>query len=362
MPHLPLYKVIGVMSGSSLDGVDIAYCTFIHENDNWRFTIDRADCFHYTKEWTDRLRSARSLDGRSLWKLHAEYGHLLGGMIGQFISQYNLTGKVDLISSHGHTIFHYPEEKFTTQIGDGAAIATITGLPVVCDLRSSDIALGGNGAPIVPIGDKLLFKEYNYLLNIGGIANITVKENGTIHAFDICAANQVLNYYASQKGLEYDKDGQSASSGKLHQPLLDALNELDYYKKAFPKSLDNGFSTDVVIPLINSFDISVQDKLHTYCEHIAFQVRAHIENADPSASSDARLLITGGGAFNQFLVSRISAISSLEVVVPSDTVVNYKEALVMAFIGVLRWSGEVNVLSSVTGASRDSVGGALYHP
>lgn len=361
MPHLPLYKVIGVMSGSSLDGIDIAYCTFIHENDNWQFTIDIAECISYSPDWFDRLRTARDLDGRSLWKLHADYGHLLGDKIKSFTDRNDLSGKVDLVSSHGHTIFHYPGEGFTTQIGDGASIATTCGIPVVCDLRSGDISLGGNGAPIVPIGDKLLFRDYNYLLNLGGIANITVKDNDSIVAFDICAANQVLNHYASKKRLEYDTDGLLAASGKLHQPLLDKLNELDYYKMPSPKSLDNGFSTEVVIPLIDGYDISIEDKLHSVCEHIAYQIKEHIVQAAKSENGK-KILVTGGGAFNKYLVGRIAAVTRWDIVVPSDTIVAYKESLVMAFIGVLRWSGETNILSSVTGAIRDSMGGAVYHP
>ena len=362
MSHLPVYKVIGVMSGSSLDGVDLAYCHFSQEGDTWHFSIDHTDCIPYSEKWADRLRAARGLDGRSLWKLHADYGHLLAGIITDFVSRYELSGKVDLIASHGHTIFHYPGEQFTTQIGDGAAIATGTGIPVVCDLRSSDVARGGSGAPIVPIGDKLLFPEYDFLLNLGGIANITAKQKGNILAFDICAANQVLNHYALQHGLDYDKGGGLASSGQLDQSLLDALNELDYYKKLSPKSLDNGFSTETIIPLIDTYNISIEDKLNTYCEHIACQISDHIGNISIDSPRGKKLLMTGGGAFNTYLVGRIAAHSTLEVVVPSDTIVSYKEALVMAFIGVLRWRGEVNVLSSVTGASRDSVGGALYHP
>ena len=348
------------MSGSSLDGLDIAYCLFEKNGSDWKFSIEKAVCIAYSKEWTDRLSYARTLDGRSLWQLHSDYGHLLAGTVNDFISKNNLAGKVDLIASHGHTVFHFPDSHFTTQIGDGAALAVGTGITVACDFRSSDIALGGQGTPIVPIGDMLLFKKYNYLLNLGGIANLTVKIDGEIVAFDICAANQVLNHYAVQKGLEYDKDGAIAASGRLCQSLLDGLNALEYYKKSPPKSLDNGFSKELIIPLINSFDISIEDKLHTYCEHIAHQIAVHIGKV--SAPKQGELFITGGGAFNSFLIRRIAAKSPVAVHIPSDDLVKYKEALVIAFIGVLRFRNEPNVLSSVTGASRDSIGGALYHP
>jgi len=357
---MSIYRVIGLMSGSSLDGLDIAYCHFEKGKSDWEFSIEKADCIAYSKEWMDRLSTARTLDGKSLWQLHTDYGHLLAGRVNRFISKNNLQGEVDLIASHGHTIFHFPDSCSTTQIGDGAALAVGTGITVACDFRSSDIALGGQGTPIVPIGDLLLFKEYNYLLNLGGIANLTVKTDSKIVAFDICAANQVLNHYASQKGLEYDKDGAIASAGHLYQPLLDALNTLEYYQKPYPKSLDNSFSREVIIPLVDSYDISTEDNLHTYCEHIANQIGAHIEKA--SAAKKGKLFITGGGAFNSYLISRIIVHSSIPVHIPSEEEVKYKEALIMAFIGLLRHRNEPNVLSSVTSASRDSIGGALYHP
>ena len=357
---MPPYRIIGLMSGSSLDGLDIAYCFFEKGNDGWTFSIEKADCIEYSNEWQEKLRTARELDGKALWKLHSDYGHLLSGMVNDFIAKNNLSGAIDLIASHGHTVFHFPAEHFTTQIGDGAALATGTGIQVACDLRTADIALGGQGTPIVPIGDLLLFKEYQYLLNLGGIANLTAKSNENIIAFDICAANQVLNHYASLKGHEYDKNGALADSGKLSQPLLDALDGLAYYQKPHPKSLDNGFSKDVMIPLIESFDISIEDKLHSYCEHIARQIAQHIDRV--KLSSSGSLFITGGGAFNTYLVSRIAAHSSLPIHIPAAEVVKYKEALVMAFIGLLRMRNETNVLSTVTGATRSSIGGALYHP
>lgn len=354
------FKVIGLMSGSSLDGLDIAYCYFEKGDAGWDFSIVHADCISYPKKWINKLSSVRELDAMAIARLHADYGHLLADLVNSFIRKYDLTGGVDLIASHGHTVFHFPDELFTTQIGDGAALAVGTGSLVACDFRTSDIALGGQGTPIVPVGDLLLFKEYKYLLNLGGIANLTIKSKDIVTAFDICAANQVLNHYAAQRNLEYDKDGALAASGALHQPLLDALNKLAYYHKPSPKSLDNGFSRDVIIPLMERFDISLVDKLHTYCEHIAIQVREHIEKGE--AAKEGELFITGGGALNSHLVGRIAAQGPLPVYAPSEQVIKYKEALVIALIGLLRWRNEPNVLSSVTGASRNSVGGALYHP
>lgn len=362
VPERDSYRVIGLMSGSSLDGVDLAYCHFWLEAGAWRFAIEHTACIPYTAEWLQRLRTARDLDGRSLWQLHASYGHLLGSMVAEFVQSHGLAGKVDLISSHGHTIFHYPDQHFTTQIGDGAAIATITGVHVVCDLRATDVALGGSGAPIVPIGDKLLFPDYPYLLNIGGIANITIKSDTGITAFDICAANQILNHYAQQQGHEFDVNGHMAARGQIDSTLLEALNGLDYYQKTPPKSLDNGFTAERVLPIIEQYAISIDDKLATYTEHIAIQIQAQIIAAKRVAHVPAQLLITGGGAFNTHLVQRVEHHLGIPVIVPSAQIVSYKEALVMALIGVLRLRGEVNILSSVTGAARDAIGGAVYLP
>lgn len=355
------FRVIGLMSGSSLDGVDLAYCVFEKKENQWSFDIEYSSCTPYTTQWKHKLQSARSLSGKELWQLHADLSHLYASYINTFIAEFELTGKVDLIGSHGHTIFHFPEQHFTTQIADGAAIAALTGIPVVCDMRSSDIALGGQGTPIVPIGDLLLFRDYPYLLNIGGIANISIKRDEGILAFDICAANQVLDHYAAQAGLAYDKNGQLALVGKLHSQLYERLNQLPYYQRSHPKSLDNGYSKDIVIPLIDSYQLSVEDKLHTYCEHIAYQINTQISRVG-SKHAGEKLLITGGGALNKYLVSRISAHTTARVEVPSEQIVQYKEALVMAFMAVLRYTQQPNVLRSVTGAERDSIGGALYLP
>jgi anhydro-N-acetylmuramic acid kinase len=354
------------MSGSSLDGLDIVYCILTEENGQWTFDIRHAECKTYSGEWTQRLKTARELDGRSLWKLHTDYGHLLSDMVNEFVSAHDLTGKVDIIASHGHTIFHFPAEKFTTQIGDGAALAVRTGIKVVSDLRSSDIALGGQGTPIVPIGDVLLFGKYPYLLNIGGIANLTAKTKNGIIAYDICTANQILNHYASLKGMEYDKDGALAATGKINEQLLVSLSRLEYYANPNPKSLDNGYGREVLIPLMEGFDISIADKLCTYCEHIAISVAdaiRKVQQQEGSSNEESdRMLITGGGALHKHLAERISLHSPISIFIPDLETVLYKEALVMALIGALRLREEPTVLSAVTGASRDTIGGALYHP
>lgn len=354
------------MSGSSLDGLDIAYCRFSLEGNSWNFEILSTEVIPYPNEWIQEFLQLTKANAKDFWNTHIRLGHYFGEQANDFIGRNHLQQKVDLVASHGHTVFHFPDQGFTAQIGDGAAIATKANLPVVCDFRSSDIALGGQGTPIVPIGDLLLFKDYRFCLNIGGISNISGKNEKRIVAFDICPANQVLNLLANKLGKEYDADGDLAASGKLNTELLERLNIIPYYQQNFPKSLDNSFSRDVVWPLIEDFNIGTADKLRTYTEHIAVQVAAHLQqilSAEKITLADGdKMLLTGGGAFNKFLVSRIAALCKVEVVVPAEQIVKFKEALVIALMGVLRRRNEWNVLCSVTGASRDSVGGAVYVP
>jgi|SRR6218665_512058 len=357
-----IYRAIGLMSGSSLDGLDIVFAE-LHENGGkWSYEIVAAACYPYNEDWTKRLSSATSLSARDYLLLHTEYGEYIGKQVIEFIEENSLQFRVALVASHGHTTFHIPAKRMTAQLGDGAAIAAVVQLPVVTDLRSLDVAFGGQGAPIVPIGEKLLLQGYDYFLNLGGIANISMN-TAAYTAFDICAANRVLNMLAQKAGKEYDEDGKLSASGKPDQALLDQLNTLDYYNEAFPKSLANDFGTDIVYPIVEAAGLSIPDALHTYTEHIAIQIRNAITALPNHDAPQSKLLATGGGALNVYLVERIREQLDglgIEVVVPSKELIQYKEALIMALIGVLRWREETNVLSSVTGAKRDSVGGAMW--
>ncbi|MBI3717031.1 MAG: anhydro-N-acetylmuramic acid kinase [Sphingobacteriales bacterium] len=360
-----LYRAIGLMSGSSLDGLDIVFAE-IHENGGkWSYEILAADCYPYTVEWKEKLKNAVHLPALDYQLLHTAYGHYLGREVNRFIEAHQLHYKVQLIASHGHTTFHSPAQQMTGQIGDGAAIAAETGINVVSDLRAMDIALGGQGAPIVPIGEKLLLGDYSLFLNIGGIANISINADAYV-AFDVCSANRVLNMLAIDAGKEYDENGMIAAGGEADENLLDKLNALDYYKKSWPKSLANDFGTDIVYPIIKEAGIDVQDALRTYVEHICQQIKNSIlsfsSNNKPQTTNH-KLLITGGGANNKFLIHRLNEMLTevnIDVIVPDEKLVNYKEALVMALIGVLRWREEYNVLASVTGASRNSINGAVW--
>lgn len=359
------YRAIGLMSGSSLDGLDIAFVEFQEQGGKWDYEVLQSDCYPYTPEWMEKLKNAVDLPAKEYQLLHADYGHYTGQQVNKFIEAHQLHYKVAVIASHGHTSFHMPAKKMTAQLGDGAAIAAETHLPVVSDLRSLDIAFGGQGAPIVPIGEKMLLNGYDFFLNLGGIANISHNGQDKYSAFDICPANRVLNMLANEWGVAFDEGGTIAETGKVDNVLLVELNQLEYYQLPFPKSLANDFGTGIVYPLIKASGLEIKDALRTYTEHIAIQVCKSVNALTTTAeqSQDHKLLVTGGGAFNNFLIYRLRALLSekkVELVVPDSRLVNFKEAIIMAFIGVLRWRQEYNVLPSVTGASRASIGGALW--
>ena len=360
-----LYRVIGLMSGSSLDGLDLAFVEFEEKGGKWAFTIVASACYPYDETWTNKLKTGRDLKAVDFVSLDAEYGHYVGAQINRFMQENGLDYKVGLIASHGHTLFHSPG-KYSVQIGNGAAIAAETSLPVVSDLRSLDVALGGQGAPIVPMGEQLLFPENSFFLNIGGISNVSCRGEQFYDAFDVCPANRVLNLLAEQKQISFDKDGALAAAGRINEVLLEKLNQLDYYQTDYPKSLANDFGTEVIYPLLVASELPAEDLLATFTEHIAIQVALSVEKIVSKRSLtvyQAKMMVTGGGAYNTYLISRLSQHLlpfGIEVVLPSNEIIEYKEALIMALLGVLRWREEETVFSSVTGAKRASSGGAFW--
>ena len=359
-----IYRVIGLMSGSSLDGLDIAFVEFQETSGKWSFDIKAAGTSVYDEEWVEKLSRAIHLPAYEYHLLHTSFGHHIGKLVLSFIEQHKLEYQPQLISSHGHTTFHVPGHRMTAQLGDGAAIAASTGINVVSDLRAMDIALGGHGAPIVPIGERLLLHDQQLFLNIGGIANISCNIDNRHIGFDVCPANRVLNMVAQQEGKSYDDEGMMASAGQVNQRLVELLNDLEYYELPYPKSLANDFGTDVVFPLLKDATKSTSDALRTYVEHICVQIKKAIEKVIKTEKTSAnKIFVTGGGAHNRFMINRLKEVLGtikIEVVVPSATVIDYKEAVIMGLIGVLRWREEYNVIASVTGAVRDSIGGAVW--
>lgn len=355
--NTPFYRVIGLMSGTSLDGLDIAYCEFGQTHGQWQFSMPVAETIDYPEALRHKLSEAEHLPALQYVLLNVELGRFFGQQVRHFAQRHGL--QPDFVSSHGHTIFHQPQLGLTTQIGSGADIAAQSGLPVVCDFRTLDVAMGGQGAPLVPVGDRLLFGQYAFRLNLGGIANISLDQGERSLAFDVAPCNMLLNHYMRTIGQEYDPDGALAASGKVDDRLLRQLNELGFYTLQGPKSLGKEWVWEEVLPLFERSGLSLPDKLTTSIEHTAYQIGRSLQAM--GAKGGEQLLLTGGGAFNKHLVGRIAHYAQpVQTVVPDAHTISFKEALIFAFLGVLRLREEPNALRSVTGASADNSGGCLY--
>lgn len=342
------------MSGTSLDGVDLAHIQFEIKQNQWSFKILESETVPYSTDWVNQLKLAVDFSKENLAILNRNYTQLLSKIIVDFIEK-NKIINLDAVCSHGHTILHQPQNRFTLQIGNLPEIATLTQQKIVCDFRVQDVQLGGQGAPLVPIGDRILFSEYDYCMNLGGFSNVSFEENNERIAFDISPVNTVLNFYANQLGLNYDDKGQISKTGKINTELLKELNAFEFYQKKHPKSLGFEFVKERVLPLIEKFDISIEDKLHTFTEHIALQTALALPTKNGS------LLITGGGAYNDFLISRIQYyLPEMKLIIPENKILEFKEALIFALLGVLKLRNEINVLSSVTGAKKNHSSGYIY--
>jgi len=349
------YRVIGVMSGTSLDGLDLAYIEF-NFNNSLSFEIIKAETIHYSKEWKRILKNLVSNSLEELRDIDKTYTMYLASEINDFIKR-NVIADLDAICSHGHTALHQPESGLTYQIGNQKKLSKLTGKTVVCDFRVQDVKLSGQGAPLVPIGDELLFSNYDYCINLGGFANISTTINSVRVAYDICPLNIVLNYYVSKLGLDYDDKGKIAASGYINKELLTDLNALEFYRLNPPKSLGLEWVRETILPLINNYNLGVEDILRTFVEHSAYQIAAEIRK-----SENTTVLVTGGGVYNSFLISRLKDLTNNEIVIPSKALIEYKEALIFGLLGVLKLRGKINCLSSVTGAEKDHSSGYIYYP
>ncbi len=347
------FSVLGLMSGTSLDGLDICHCTFTKTANGWEYTIHHTITYPYTVAWTKKLKDAFYLDKNELEKLDLEYGALLAEFVNRFLAEQQI--HVNFIASHGHTIFHQPENGYTLQIGNGKILANKTKCTIINDFRTQDVKMGGQGAPLVPIGDQLLFKNYDACINLGGFANISFQKNEKRIAFDICPINIVLNKLSQEIGLPFDKGGALARSGKINTDLLEKLNSLPYYQQSPPKSLGVEWLHKTFLPQLDA-TIPTEDLLRTINEHAAIQ----IANAIPTHCKS--VLVTGGGAYNNFFIKQLQSHTEAEIIVPKKELVEFKEALVFAFLGALRLNNEVNVLSSVTGAEKDHCSGVITEP
>jgi anhydro-N-acetylmuramic acid kinase len=347
------FDVIGLMSGTSLDGLDIAHCNFIFD-DKWHFNLMHHETVPYANIQKNELANLENESAINYALFHTEFGKLMGNEVNKFIKKNKITN-VDFIASHGHTVFHQPKNNLTTQIGCGAQIAAATGIETICDFRTKDVALGGQGAPLVPIGDELLFSDYDYCINLGGIANISFKAEGKRISYYLAMANMVNNYICRLEGIEYDDKGKLGAAGNFNHNLYNDLNAISFFSKPYPKSLSKENFINNFKPVLDKYDISNADKLNTFGKHLAYQICEILSN-----TTDKKVLITGGGAFNNFWISEIKNTTTAQIIIPENKIIEYKEAIIFGFLGVLRKKQIVNCLASVTGAKEDSIGGAIY--
>jgi anhydro-N-acetylmuramic acid kinase len=339
------------MSGTSLDGLDLALCDFSKHNQEYSYQIIKTRTFPYPQAFAQKLRDLYDGNALFLCRTEVEFSNFMAQCVNQFLE--NTEKKPHYLASHGHTVFHQPEKGLTKQIGNGAILAVKTGIDTVCDFRTADVAWGGQGAPLVPVGDLLLFPQFDACLNLGGIANISKHCNSISTAFDISVCNVSLNFLAKQRGVAYDKEGNLAQKGKLNTSLLEKLNEGDYFSLESTKSIGYEMFISYYKPLLDSFSISIEDKMRTVCEHIAMQIVHNLKGLQT-------VLVTGGGAKNKFLIELIKMKTDTKIVIPDEQLIDFKEALIFAFLGYLRVHEERNCLQSVTGATQDSSGGAIY--
>lgn len=344
------FRAIGLMSGTSLDGLDICFAVFEKQN-GWNFQILKAETLPYSGNWEEKLRNSIHLSPEELSELHSEYGFYLGQKVKEFIDNSHLE-EIDLIASHGHTVFHQPQKKFTVQIGDGRAIKIETALPVIYDFRSQDVLMGGNGAPLVPIGDELLFSEYDACLNLGGFSNISLQQDGKRIAFDIAPVNIVLNRLAQKFNKNFDENGDLARKGVIDEDLLTKLNSLEFYSHSHPKSLGIEWCNEHIFPLLDNMETA--DAMATFTEHVAHQISEIINQKNLQ-----NILFTGGGTYNTFLIEKIREKTESAIIIPEKEIIDFKEALIFAFMGVLRFNNEINVLASATGSSEDHSSGLI---
>jgi len=344
------------MSGTSLDGIDIAEIHFEYTH-KWSFKLGKCETIPYHETWQQKLKTAYTKTKEQLIDLDKEYTSYLASVITTFINDNTIT-KLDAVCSHGHTILHEPKNNYTLQIGNQSELTQLIKQKVVCNFRIQDVQLGGQGAPLVPIGDQLLFSEYDFCLNLGGFANISFQHNKNRIAFDNCPVNTVLNQYAQMLGKPYDNNGDFAKEGNLNSDLLNELNNISYYKNLPPKSLGIEWVESEILPILKEYTISPKDILHTFSVHITTIIAKDINLY--KTGSNAKLLITGGGAYNSFIIERLKEKTDVSISIPDSKTLEFKEALIFGLLGVLKLENQINILSSVTGATKNHSSGNVF--
>ena len=353
--EIKTYRAIGLMSGTSLDGLDIADCSFTLEDGRWLWKILKADTIPYPDKIRNQLQRATASSALEIHQLDLMLGRFMGNQVQKFLDA--LDDPIDLIASHGHTIFHQPQDLLTVQIGNLQALQQKCNQLVIGDFRKEDVLRGGQGAPLVPIGDKLLFSEHNICVNLGGIANLSYDQQDQRLAYDVAPCNMLFNHLARLQNKPFDKDGAIAKGGKIIDSLLHKWDALSFYATDGAKSLGYEWVHENLLKDLDSAKHNVEDLMRTCLEHSTNQLAACIQ----SITDKGRILFTGGGSFNKYYIKVLKQKldANYELVIPDELLVSYKEALVFAFLGVLKYRNEINILSSATGAREDSTAGVI---
>ena len=348
------FNIIGIMSGTSLDGIDIVYVNFKLDQ-YWKYELIHVNTYKYEKKWITLLQNISKEKIISIKKIDIDYTKLLSKYVIDFIDEFSIKD-IDFVSSHGHTALHQPSKSLTYQIGNLPILAKYINQKVVCDFRVQDVELGGQGAPLVPVGEEYLFSEYNTLINLGGFANITKRIKNNLIAYDICPINIVFNHLARKMKLKYDEGGYIASTGNMNEDLYNHLQRLNYYKQDPPKSLGIEWVNIQVHSILKDFqDIPIKDLMNTFSNHFAFQIAKNIGDRD-------EVLLTGGGAYNDYLIEKIKNLTNSKITIPDPKIIEYKEALIFSFLGLLRVLEINNCYSSVTGANKNHCSGKIHNP
>jgi anhydro-N-acetylmuramic acid kinase len=356
MSPLKTTRVIGLMSGTSLDGLDCCCVDFYQHAGSYKFEIIATKTFSYSAFWKNKLQQSFYLSPEKLAELSAEYGLFLAECVNQFVNEFKLDKSIELIASHGHTVFHQPAKGITVQIGDGEVLNKKTGIPVINDFRIKDVQLGGQGAPLVPVGDHFLFSEYDACLNLGGFSNISFVHNQERIAFDIGPANLPVNLLCQRFfNCEFDKNGEISRNGKVLEALRSELNDIAFFKNPPPKSLGIEWLKSEYLTVVEKYvGENPADLIATITQQVADQIIRVIENYHLKS-----IYITGGGVYNQNLINHLKK-SNAKIILPKSEIIEFKEALIFAFLGFLNLHNSINTFKSVTGAKEDSTGGIRH--
>lgn len=347
------------MSGTSLDGLDLCAVEFERTNGRWTYRIHAFETIPYRGTlWPEHLTAAYRDRGALRTQVSHEFALWCQGQWLDFGARHQFAAHA--VAHHGHTVEHDPLRGITVQIGHEASAFASSPIPVVGDFRSGNVARGGQGAPLVPLADRDLFEDFAVCVNLGGFSNASWTDGGGLRrAGDLGPCNGLLNPLAGELGRDYDPEGTYAATGTA-RPTPD-LEKLHYYGAPFPKSLGREWMETDFLPAFNAKRPNrTEDALATASAHIAWSIAQGLRAAN---APKGPALLSGGGAYNTDLIRRLRETApEWEWTVAPKDILEAKEALAFAYLGLLRLRGEPNVLASYAGGTADGCDGSIFGP